>query len=67
MCSLLNQSGNVVLDIETHSELSLELLLGNYLNANQEQTSGEKGRLPFGHQKRGRSESGNNEAWHHVC
>ena len=35
--SLLNQSGNIVFDVEAHGELSLKLFLGDNLCACQEQ------------------------------
>ena len=40
--SLLNQSGNIVFDVEAHGELSLKLFLGdNLFGAYQEQKLGE--------------------------
>jgi len=40
--SLLNQSGNIVFDVEAHGELSLKLFLGdNLFCAYQEQKLGE--------------------------
>ena len=40
--SLLNQSGNIVFDVEAHGELSLKLFIGdNLFGAYQEQKLGE--------------------------